>query len=259
MISDHEEIQEISIDLIQPNPNQPRANFDSGALKQLAQSIKEHGVIQPVILKPAPNGYTLVAGERRVRASKLAGKNTVPSIVRDYNAIYLTELAILENLQREDLSPIEEAVAYEKAIKNLQLTQAELAKKIGKSRSHITNMIGLLSLPIQIIEEVNNGKISMGHARVLSKLDDANFLEQLAMKIVNDGISVRKLEDLVRKGKNKEIKRQKRVQRDVSKGTYANVTDHLHQLFGNDVKISIKANEIVIKFQSTQDMRKYQD
>ncbi|TVP96321.1 MAG: ParB/RepB/Spo0J family partition protein [Acholeplasmatales bacterium] len=262
IIADHEEIQEISIDSIHPNPNQPRVNFDSGALKQLAESIKQHGVIQPVILKPSPNGYTLVAGERRVRASKIAGKSTVPAIVRDYNAVYLTELAILENLQREDLSPIEEAVAYEKAIKNLQLTQAELAKKIGKSRSHITNMIGLLTLPIHVIEEVNNGRITMGHARVLSKIEDDGLIEILANKVVKDGMSVRKLEDLARREKSKALKRSKKNtdgQDMVESIAFSNLTNQLKQFFGEDIDVSIRQKEVVIKFRSVKDFRKYQD
>ena len=203
-IKENEEVIEIDLDLIKPNPNQPRVNFESSALKSLAASIKEHGVLQPILLKPSPDGFTIVAGERRVRASKLAGKMTVPAIIRDYNSKYLTELAILENLQREDLSPIEEAVAYERAIKNLSLTQAELGKKIGKSRSYITNMLGLLNLPLLVIEEVNKGSISMGHARVLSKIDDANVVLDLANKIIKDGLSVRKIEEISRKRKYKE-------------------------------------------------------
>ena len=145
--NENEEILEIEISRIKPNPNQPRTIFDEKKLIELANSIKEHGIFQPIILKPSGNGYTLVAGERRVKAAKMAGLYKIPSIIRDYNSIYLSELAILENLQREDLTPMEEAIAFQKAIFNLKYTHEELGRKIGKSRVYVTNIVGLLNLP----------------------------------------------------------------------------------------------------------------
>ncbi len=255
-VKENEEVLDIKIDMIKPNPDQPRINFEYSSLKELANSIKEHGVLQPVIVKPSNNGYILVAGERRVRASKIAGRMTVPAIVRDYNAIYLTELAIMENLHREDLKPIEEAVAYEKAIKNLGLTQSELAKKIGKSRSYITNMIGLLNLPISVIEDVNNGKISMGHARVLSKLQDSNIVMSLSHKIINQGLTVRKIEELA-----KTIEKKNKINRktESSNQNQLLVETYLNKKLNSEFFVEIKNRQLVLKFSSNTDLNNFID
>ena len=138
---------EIQLSEIRSNPYQPRKNFDEAALKELSDSIKEHGVFQPIIVKKSIKGYEIIAGERRVRASKMAGRTTIPAIIRAFTDEQMMEIGLLENLQREDLSAIEEAEAYESMIKSLDLTQEELARKVGKSRSHITNILGLLRLP----------------------------------------------------------------------------------------------------------------
>ena len=199
-----EEVLDIEISLIKPNPEQPRTVFNQKKLDELSESIKEHGVIQPVILKPGSNGYILVAGERRVKACKLAGMTTVPSIVREYNAIYLSELSILENLQREDLTSIEEAIAFERAIYNLKLTHEELGKKIGKSRVYVTNILGLLNLPKTVIDDINLGKISMGHARALSKLEDTELCIRLRNRIVEEELTVRDIEKIIRVLNSKE-------------------------------------------------------
>jgi len=195
---DNEEVLDIELSMIRPNPEQPRTVFKEKGLKELAESIKEHGVFQPVILKPAGNHYVLVAGERRVKASKMAGLNKIPAIIRDYNSIYLSELAILENLQREDLTPIEEAIAFQKAIFNLKLTHEELGKKIGKSRAYVTNIIGLLNLPAIVIQDVNLGNITMGHARALSKLKDQELCLTLHKRVVEEGLTVRDIEGIIR-------------------------------------------------------------
>ena len=254
LLKEGEEVLEVEIDKIKPNPDQPRAHFDSTALKELASSIKEHGILQPVILKPSSNGYILVAGERRVRAARMAGRKSVPSIIRDYNSIYLTELAIMENLQREDLTPIEEAVAYEKAIKKLGLTQAELAKKIGKSRSYITNMIGLLNLPISVIEDVNNAKISMGHARVLSKLQDSNMIIDLSNKIKTQGLTVRKIEDLAKNiDKKNKIERKKKV----AIADYSVIEKRLSNKLGYKITVDVRNSDLILKFSSSTELKKF--
>ena len=168
-----DEIVEIPINELMSNPYQPRKVFDEEALKELSESIKEHGVFQPIIVKKSVKGYNIIAGERRTKASELAGLKTVPAIVRDFSDEEMMQVALLENLQREDLSAIEEAKAYKSIIESLRLTQDELAKRLGKSRSHITNMLGLLRLPLSVQDMVLYGKISMGHARVLSKLENS--------------------------------------------------------------------------------------
>lgn len=202
--NNNEEIIEISLNKIKPNPDQPRSVFDKDSLNELAESIKEHGIIQPIIVKPVGDYYILVAGERRVRASKMAGLEFVPGIVRDYNSIYLAELAILENLQREDLTPIEEAVAYNKMINMLSITHEELGKKIGKSRVYVTNTLGLLNLPASLIDDVNSGVISMGHARALSKISDIKICLRLRDRIIEEKLTVRDLEKIIRElGKKK--------------------------------------------------------
>ena len=204
----NEEIQNVRLDELRSNPYQPRKNFDEEALQELANSIKEHGVFQPIIVKKSIKGYEIIAGERRVKASKLAGLTEIPAIVRDFNDTQMMEIALLENLQREDLNAIEEASAYKKLQETLALTQEELAKRLGKSRSHITNMIGLLTLPQGIQDYIIQDKISMGHARVLSKLEDSTKQEELAQKIIKEGLSVRELEDLTKSQEELKIKRQ---------------------------------------------------
>ncbi len=195
---ENEEVIELEIASIKPNPDQPRTYFDETKLIELANSIKEHGIFQPIIVKPTGNGYTLVAGERRVKAAKMAGLYKIPSIVRDYNSRYLSELAILENLQREDLTPMEEAIAFQKAIFNLKYTHEELGRKIGKSRVYVTNIIGLLNLPASVINDVNLGNITMGHARALSKLKDHELVVKLRDRIINEKLTVRNIEGIIR-------------------------------------------------------------
>ena len=190
------DVKEIPINEIRPNPYQPRKNFDQAALDELAESIKNYGVFQPIIVKKSIKGYDLVAGERRLRASKLAGLATIPAIVRDFSDEMMREIALLENLQRENLTAIELAWAYKNILDSLDINQEDLAKKIGKSRSHVTNTLGLLRLPNDVQNMVLDGKLSMGHARALSKLEDDHEIEDYANQIVNDNMSVRELEKI---------------------------------------------------------------
>jgi len=193
-ISSDEKIIQIDLADIKTNPEQPRIYYDEKKLQELKTSILEYGLMQPIIVKPVAKGYMIIAGERRFKASLLANKKTIPAVVRDYNAQMASELALIENIQREDLTSVEEAATYKQLIENFNYTHAQLAKKIGKSRSYVTNIIGLLHLPEDVIELVLGRKLSMGHARVLSKLNDFKKVRSLAEKIINEHWSVRDLE-----------------------------------------------------------------
>lgn len=251
----NEEIININISELRPNPYQPRKTFKDESLKELAASIKEHGVFQPIIVKKSIKGYEIVAGERRYRASKLAGLEQIPAIIRDFTDENMMEIALLENLQRENLSAIEEAEAYHNMIEKMNLTQDELAKKVGKSRSHITNILGLLRLPKQIQSEVVSGKISMGHARVLSKLESENKMTELAHKIVEENLSVRDTEQISNeKGMERKVKIQKRTER---YNEYQYVEDLLREKL--DTKVKIKDKKVEIHFNNTADLNRILD
>lgn len=193
-IQEGEQVEEILLTKISSNPFQPRKVFDQEKLDELAQSILEHGVFQPIILKEVKDGYMIVSGERRYRAAKQNGLKTIPAIIRDYDQSKVAELALVENLQRENLNPIEEAEAYGNIMRSMQLTHKQLADKIGKSRSYVTNVLGLLNLPEDVQVMLYHNEISMGHARVLSKLDDPKRIKELAERIVKQNLSVRQIE-----------------------------------------------------------------
>ena len=197
--ADKKDILEVDLSELRSNPYQPRRHFDEEKLSELAESIKEYGVIEPIIIKKSIKGYEIVAGERRVKASKIAGKKTIPAVIKDFNDEEMMQIALLENIQREDLNPIEEALAYRNIITNLNLTQEDFSKKVGKSRSYVTNMLGLLRLPKNVQKLLLEKEISMAHAKILSKLEDMEKIEELAEKIVKENINVRKLEELVKK------------------------------------------------------------
>ncbi len=252
-----EEVIDIEVDKIQPNPFQPRKHFDENALNELAESIRINGVLQPVIVKKIIDGYMLVTGERRCKASTIAGFKTVPAIVRDYNNQYLAELALLENIQREDLTIVEEAQAYQNAIESLNLTHLELSQKIGKSRSYVSNTLGILSLPPSIMDEINQGNISMGHARALSKLKDVNRIKTITSMIIEHKLTVRDIESLVKKEKKKnEIKRKVISEGFASKLNSAK-TDFADN-FGLKDRVKVSSNKIVISFDSIEEVESFQ-
>lgn len=245
-----DEVVELEIKDLMSNPYQPRKVFDDDALKELSESIKEHGVFQPIIVRKSVKGYNIIAGERRVRASGLAGLTTIPAIIRDFTDDEMMQIALLENLQRENLTSIEEAKAYKSIIESLRLTQDELAKKLGKSRSHITNMLGLLRLPLSVQDMVLYGKISMGHARVLSKLESHDQIEELANKVINDNLSVRELEELARGDKfEKALPVKKKIVKE-----YKYVEDAMKEKL--DTKVSISGNKIKISFATKEDLNR---
>lgn len=248
-----EEIVNVKISELRSNPYQPRKVFDEAALQELASSIKEHGVFQPIIVKKSIKGYEIIAGERRVKASQIAGLEEIPAIIREFNDTEMMEIALLENLQRENLNAIEESTAYKKLLETLGLTQEELAKRLGKSRSHITNMLGLLNLPEEIQTQISDKKISMGHARVLSKLDNKDQQQELAEKVISEGLSVRKLEEITTSdeefSRTHQIKKQK-----TETSEYKYVQDDLCEKLGT--KVRIKSNKIEISFVNASDLNR---
>lgn len=197
------EVPNIDIKLIFPQENQPRQRFDPLLLQELADSIREHGVLQPVLLRPVERGYEIIAGERRWRAAKMAGLDAIPALVREMDDAEAAEISLIENLQRDDLSVIEEALAYKNLLEKHQYTQEKLAGKIGKSRTHIANTMRLLALPPQVIDLVENKKIAPGHARALLGLKDPQAQIKAAQKIAKSKMSVRHTEELVRFEKDK--------------------------------------------------------
>ena len=245
-----DEIIEVTLNELRPNPYQPRKIFDDEALEELATSIKENGVFQPIIIKKSIKGYEIIAGERRVRASRIAGLSTIPAIVRDFTDDQMITIALLENLQRENLSAIEEAYAYKSMIEKLNLTQEQLSVKIGKSRSYITNILGLLRLPNEVQKMVAEKEVSMAHARILSKLEQAEEIINLSEKVKNEKISVRDLEDLVEK---KEIAKKNKIERTVS-SPYKYIEDALREKL--DTKIKISDKKIVISFSNDADLNR---
>lgn len=196
---ENEKIRLLQINEISANKFQPRAQFDEETLEELMQSIQQYGVLQPVLVRKTLTGYELIAGERRLRASKLANIKTVPAIIREYTDSEMTEIALIENLQREDLTAIEEASAYSKLLTEFGLTQEELAKKVGRSRSHIANFIRLLSLPKIIQDYVSRGTISMGQAKPLIALENEEMQIEAAQYIIAEDLSARESEELVKK------------------------------------------------------------
>lgn len=249
------DIIQIPVNDIRPNPYQPRRSFDQEALDELATSIKNYGVFQPIIVKKSIKGYDLVAGERRLRASKLAGLDTIPAIVKDFSDEEMREIALLENLQRENLTSIELAWAYKGIIDSLHIRQEDLAAKIGKSRSHVTNTLGLLRLPDDVQGMVLDNKISMGHARVLSKMEDNNKVEELANKVVKDNISVRDLESISSTENIQKKVPVNRVQK--PQNEYKYIENELRDILGTKVRVDNKKIEIF--FESSVDLTRILD
>ena len=245
------EVKEIPVSEIRPNPYQPRKTFNEEALNELADSIKNYGVFQPIIVKKSIKGYDLIAGERRLRASKLAGMETIPAIVKEFSDEEMREISLLENIQRENLTAIELAWAYKGIIDNLDIRQEDLARKIGKSRSHITNTLGLLRLPSEVQDMVLDDKISMGHARVLSKLDDEEEIKRLASDIVLKNMSVHDLENLT---STDNIKKKVPITRVSTNNDYQYVEDELKEILGTKVKIDGKKMQIF--FENSADLNR---
>ena len=243
---------ELSISSIRPNPYQPRKEFDENGLKELAESIKENGVFQPILVRKSLSGYELVAGERRLRASKIAGKKTIPAILVDFDDTQMMEISLLENIQRKDLTPIEEASAYDQLIRKLKYTQDELAKRLGKSRTNVANMLRLLTLPDEIKEKVNQGILSYGQARTLLGAQNEEKMIALAERTIRDGLSVRELEKLISGNENK---KGPKVPAEKKKDPFTqDVEDRLRKKFGTRVEIGNK--NISIRYTDIEDLNR---
>lgn len=238
---------EIELSQIRSNPYQPRKVFDEEALNELADSIKVYGVVEPVILKKSVKGYEIVAGERRCKASKIAGLTTVPAIIKDFTDEEMMEIALLENIQREDLNPVDTAISISNILQVKDMTQEEFSKKFGKSRSYITNLLGLLNLPKSVQELVKNGKLSMSHARCLSKIDDEEKVINLANKIIKENLNVRDIEKMLSKKDNKKVIKEKNEK-------FRMYEDAFSDTIGNKVRISNK--KIEISYNSMQDLNR---
>ena len=249
--ADEEEIREIPRNKLRVNPYQPRKTFNQESLQELAESIKEHGVIQPIIVKKSIKDYEIVAGERRFRASRLAGKETIPAIVKNFTDEQMMEIAVLENLQRENLNSIEEALAYETLMKNLNLTQEQLSKRVGKSRSYITNILGLLTLPEEVKELVKQEKITTSHARTLSKLEDKEKILDLANKIINENLNVRQVEETTTEEEfTKKVKQTPKIKNKEYEILERDLADYL------GTKVKVKTKKIEINYENESDLNR---
>ncbi len=253
-----ENVTQIKLSRIEPNKEQPRKVFDEEKLETLAESIKKHGVIQPIIVKDMDNGfYQIVAGERRWRASRMAGLKEIPAIIRSYDELTTMQVALIENLQRENLNPIEEALSYKALLDDFSLTQEQVSEQVGKSRSAVANSIRLLTLPEIVREMLENGVLSSGHARaILAVNNDADKL-LLAEKIVEAGLSVRQAEQLA-KSLNKPKKESKKAQMTQFDIALGEIQRRMSDILGTKVKISNgeKKGKIEIEYYSQNDLER---
>jgi ParB family chromosome partitioning protein len=255
--SKEETVQEIKLKELRPNPYQPRKTFQQESIDELRDSIIEHGILQPIVVRKSIKGYEIVVGERRFRAAKEAKLETIPAVVRELTEQQMMELAVLENLQREDLNPIEEGQAYQTLIEKLKLTQEEVAKRLGKSRPHITNHIRLLSLPPKIQEFISKGSISMGHGRALLGLRQKAKLPVLVEKVINEGLNVRQLERLIQQLNENVSRETKKPEK--KKDVFLQQREHsLRERFGTTVNIVQNKNKgkIEIEFFSQEDLER---
>lgn len=251
---DQENIQDIKVEEIKANKNQPRKKFDEEKIQELANSIKEHGVLQPIIVRRKAGGYELVAGERRWRAAKKAGIEKIQAIVKDLSDADVMEIALIENLQREDLNPLEEAEAYKKLIEEFGMTQEELSKRVGKSRSQIANTVRLLNLDEEIKKLISDEKLTAGHARALLAIEDKKERLKLAKKISENNMSVRETEETV-KIKTREKKKNKRGE---INPVFIEITEKLQKSLGTRVKVkgTERRGRIEIEFYSEDELER---
>ena len=251
----------IPINKIKSNDEQPRKSFDDEKIIELAESIKHHGIIQPLILKQDKENYVIVAGERRWRAAKLVGQKEVPAIIMDLTEKQVLEISLIENIQRQDLNPIEEAIAYKKLLDEFKITQDELSKRIGKSRTAIANIIRLINLDQRVQSYLIEGVLSEGHGRALLAVKDNDLQYDIAQKAIDDQVSVRELERLIKKMENeKNNKDEEKVERELNP-YYKDIKNRLQNYFGTKVNLSNKKNKgkIEIEYYSDEDLQRILD
>ncbi|WP_313129945.1 ParB/RepB/Spo0J family partition protein [Anaerocolumna sp.] len=249
----------ININEIEPNTGQPRKNFEEDTLQELADSIKQYGVIQPLILQKKGKYYSIIAGERRWRAARIAGLKKVPAIIKEYTPQESMEIALIENIQRQDLNPIEEAMAYQNLIKEFNLKQDEVAERVSKSRVTITNSMRLLKLDERVQQMITDSMISTGHGRALLSIEDKDTQYQIAMKVFDEKLSVREIEKLVKKIlENKPVKEEIAVTKEDS-FIYRNIEEKMKKIIGTKVSIKRKAKDkgkIEIEYYSTDELER---
>ena len=249
----------VKISKIEPNKEQPRRNFDEDALIELSESIKQHGVLQPIIVQDRKTYYEIIAGERRWRAAKLAGLKEVPVIVKKFSDQEILEISLIENIQRENLNPIEEAIAYKRLLNEFQLKQDEVAERVSKSRTAVTNSMRLLKLDERVQQMVIDEKLSTGHARALLGIEDSELQYQTANRVFDESLSVREVEKLVKlmNAPKKEVKRP-----EINQAVYEDMSEKLKQLMGTKVQILPKNNEkgkIEIEYYSSDELERIID
>lgn len=245
----------IKVNSIEPNREQPRKNFNEDSLIELAESIKQHGIIQPLVVQKRDDYYEIIAGERRWRAAKLAGIKEVPVIIKDYTGQQVVEIALIENIQREDLNPIEEAMAFKRLMTEYHLKQDELAERVSKSRTAVTNSMRLLKLSDPVQQMVIENLISSGHARALLSIEDQNTQERIAEKIMDEKLSVRETEKLVKKLTTPKEKKQ--PEPIVNEFVYRDIESKIKDIVGSNVKVNHKANgkgKIEIEYYSNAEL-----
>lgn len=258
-MNNDDSVQFIALELIRPNPYQPRKTFEEERLNDLASSIQQHGILQPIVLRQTVQGYYIVVGERRFRASKLAGLTEVPAIIKELSDEDMMELAIIENLQREDLNAIEEAESYKKMMTDLNITQQEVARRLGKSRPYIANMLRLLQLPKNVAQMVQHGALSSAHGRTLLTLKDASKIKKTAKQAAQESWSVRYLEEYINGLVSKDISRKVDKETKESKPKMIQQQERfLKKQYGAKVDISTSKNvgKITFEFKSEAEFKR---
>lgn len=257
---DTSDILRIPVDMIEPNPFQPRSSFDQEALSELAESIRTFGLIQPITVRKKDDGkYQIISGERRFRACRLAGMDMIPAYIRDANDQGMLEMAIVENIQRENLDPIEVAMSYQRLIEECHLTQEQMADRVGKKRVSVTNYLRLLKLPAKVQHDLKVGLLSVGHAKVLLGVENQELQEELCDLVIKNGLSVRQLEEKIKKladsGKEKEGKKSQELPDE-----YYKILEHIGKFFNNSISLKRSSNgkgTMTIRFDSDEEMSRF--